>query len=247
MLRCFHRCSTDIAQQLLPFWLIFIWKLIFMSMRISEWKVKCTIYVTKVSLTIHIAHRGLNQSSEQFPLLQRVYGLVSDCNALHPAPASAGQGGRTALQSPSLAAAPVPCPALSSMHLLLMGLAVFLLVILPSSGELVSISWLHVGDLASEIHVTAVPSDHGGWYKVPSSTSFSIATSYLRQFFFFFSMLSVVSLVLWWKTLPQSWGSEEFRPLTWHYEYHGDGNHWCSSAKDEHLIPYVDIAFQNGF
>lgn len=184
VLRCFHRCSTDTAQQLLPFWLIFIWKLIFVSTRISERKVKCTIYVTKVSLTIPIAHRGLNQSPEQFPLLQRVYGLVSDRNALHPAPASAGQGGRTALQSLSLAAAPVPCPALSSMHLLLMGLAVFLLVILPSSGELVSISWFHVGDLASEIHVTAVPSDHGGWYEVPSSTSFSIATSYLRQFFF---------------------------------------------------------------
>lgn len=108
---------------------------------------------------------------------------MSDCTALHPAAASAGQGGRTALQPLPLAAAPVPCPVLSSLPLLLMGLAVFLLVTLPSSGELVSTSWLRVGDLASEIHVAAVPSDHRGWYKLPSSTSFSIATSYLRHIF----------------------------------------------------------------
>lgn len=140
--------------------------------------------MTKVSLTVPIAHIGLNQSSEQFPLLQLVYGPLSDCTALHPSSASTGKrrqdSSRTSL---SLAAAPVCCPALSSLPFLLMGLVVFLLAILASSGELVSISWFHVGDLASERHIPAIPSYHGGGYEVPSSSSLSIATSYLRHMF----------------------------------------------------------------
>lgn len=115
----------------------------------------------------------------------------------------------------SLAAAPVCCPALSSLTFLLMGLVVFLLAILTSSGKLVSISWLHVGDLASEIRTPAVPSDHGGGYEVPSSASFSIATSYLRHIFIQHAgCCSSCSVV---QNSSQAW-SEEFRPLSWGYE-----------------------------
>lgn len=126
-----------------------------------------------------------------------------------------------------------------------MGLVVFLLAILTSSDGLVSISWLHVGDLASEIRIPAVSSDREGGYEVPSSASLSIVTSYLRHIFLqragCCSSCSVVqnsSLGLVWRIWTPHlglwiWRGKSLSPR-------------CRSAKGEHLIPWVGIAFRNG-
>lgn len=76
----------------------------------------------KFSLWYRI-HIYWNQFSEQFSFLQLAYVLLSYCTALYPFFPSTGKGRQdSTCTSLSFAAAPICCPAFSSLSFLLMGL-----------------------------------------------------------------------------------------------------------------------------